>query len=256
MENKVKAALISIARIDDPREHHEYGYWHRHDHLPEVCSRPGVALAQRSVAPPAYLKARIEDAGEMAGAQYLTYYLLTDPLDAILSMFAGTGSREFVTLGRLKLLTTRPSGGIFRLVKAYASPRVVVSANAAPYLPHTGVYASVSDLTDAAQKERIDRWYDEVHIPDMLTVRHVTGCYWFEAWTDSHAIVNVAPAPKGRVVRLFFLDGDPLEMVLDLRWKAAQWRAAGRIIDYAGAMRRLLSGPFQPVTGDRFDWFD
>ncbi|MBI3744077.1 MAG: hypothetical protein HY261_07325 [Chloroflexi bacterium] len=259
MENKVKAALISIARIDDAREHKEYGYWHRHDHMPEVLSRPGVLVAQRLVAPPAYLRARPPDEGDVAGAQYLTYYMLGEPLESILEMFSG-GSRAFDLrgAGRLRLLKNSSTGGIFRLVKSYVHPRVVVSPGAVAFLPHTGVFASVSDLVVPAHKERIDRWYDEVHIPDMLSVHHVTACYWFEAWTTEHKTVNVAAAPKGRTVRLFFLDGDPLEMTLDLRWRVDQWRSAGRMKVYeeTKAVHRLLSGPFMPVTSDRFDWFD
>jgi hypothetical protein len=245
MDNKIKAALISIARIDDPREHREYGYWHRHDHLPEVWARPGVALAQRCVAPPALLRARVSDAGDLAGAQYFTYYLLTEPLDAILSMFAG-GNRALVDAGRMRLLRTPSSGGIFRLRKAYASPRGVVSAAAVPFLPHAGMFVSVHDV-DPAAREEVERYYDDIHVPDMLTVRHVTGCYWFDAWADA-PVVNVARPPAGRAVRIFFLDGDPQEMVLDLLWRAAQWQAAGRIRDFGDALRKLLSGPFQPVS--------
>lgn len=257
MDNKIKAALISISRIDDPLEHREYNYWHRHDHMAEVWARPGVAYAQRFVAPPALLKLRGQQAGPLAGVNYFTLYLLTEPLKEVLDMFAGRGSKELSAKGRLRLLKNRPSGGIFRLVKAYANPGVVVSPNAVPFLPHAGVFVGVTNLLDMSQKQRIDRWLDEVHIPDLLSVRHVTGCYWFEAWNEGHAPKNVAPAPPGWSVLVYFLDGDPQEMVLDMRWKAPQWQAAGRMLEGLGKAREvLLTSPFMPITGTRYDWFD
>ncbi len=257
MENKIKAALVSMSRIDDPREHKEYGYWHRFDHMAEVWSRPGVACAQRFVAPPALQKLQGQQSGPLAGVNYFTLYLLTEPLKEILEMFAGRGARDLGAKGRMRLLKKPSSGGIFRLVNAYVNPRVVVSASAVPFLPHTGVFVGVTNLTDASQKERIDRWLHEVHIPDVLTVKHVTGCYWFEAWNEGHAPTNVSAASKGWSVVVYFLDGDPQEMLLDLRWKAPQWQAAGRMLEgIAKARDILLTGAFVPVTGAKYDWFD
>ena len=259
-ENKIRAALLSFGRVDDPGErapggdHGAYGYWHRNDHLPEVWARPGVALAQRTVAPPDYLRERPAETGELVGTQYFTYYFLTDPLETILEMFAG-GSRELREAGRMRSLPTPSSGGIYRLVAAYASPRVVVSANAVPFLPHTGVFVSVIDAPEGADRAALHRFYDEVHVPDLLGVKHVTGCYWFESWPEA-PVTGVALPPGNRSVRILFLDGDPVEMVRDLRWKAEQWRAAGRTHPDADAAVRVLAGPFAPVTGETYDWFD
>ncbi|MCH2170047.1 hypothetical protein MK489_04615 [Myxococcota bacterium] len=258
-ENKIKAALLSLGRIGGPggeatAEHGTYGYWHRNDHLPEVSCRPGVALAQRTVAPPAYQRVRPVDSGELAGTEYFTYYMLTDPLETILEMFAG-GSRALRDAGRMRSLPVPSSGGIYRLVGAYASERVVVSANAVPYLPHKGVFVSVIDTPEGADREALHGYYDEVHIPDLLSVKHVTGCYWFQSWPEA-PVTGVALPPANRNVRILFLDGDPIEMVRDLHWRAAQWRAAGRTHPDADAATRLLAGPFQLVSGEHYDWFD
>ncbi|MCH8284743.1 MAG: hypothetical protein IIC20_09225 [Chloroflexi bacterium] len=53
-----------------------------------------------------------------------------------------------------------------------------------------------------------------------------------------------------------YLDSDPLEMFAELRAKTPEWRAAGRVEDFGPAVKRLLHGPFQSITGDAFDWFD
>ncbi len=55
---------------------------------------------------------------------------------------------------------------------------------------------------------------------------------------------------------MYYLDGDPLEMVQDLRDKTPEWRAAGRVNDFGAAVKRLFHGPFQSITGDAFDWSD
>ena len=252
LENKIKAAMLSIGRIDEPREHGIYGYWHRNDHLAEVWAMPGVAIAQRNVASPPYLRARVAEAGELIGCQYFTYYLLTDPLETVLDVIAG-GTPELFQAGRMRMLSTPSSGGIFRLVGAYKSSRIPVSANAVPFLPNTGVFVSVFDTPDGETGEALEQHVDRVSVPDMLGVKHVAGCYWFRSWPEA-SLPGVAPTPPNRHVQIFFLDGDPIEMVHDYHWRREQWRATGR--SHAQEPEPLLAGPFEPIAGRSYDWFD
>ena len=250
-ENKIKAAMLSIGRIDDPAEHGIYGYWHRNDHMAEMLSVPGVAVAQRTVATPACLRARVAESGGLAGAQYFTYYLLTEPLETALQVIAG-GTPELFQSGRMRMLSTPSAGGIFRLAGAYKRPELPVSVNAVPFLPHTGVFLSVVDAPEGAAGDELPRHFEEVRIPDMLSVKHVTGCYWFRSWPEA-VLPGVDASATNRHLQIFFLDGDPIEMVHDLHWRAEQWRAAGR---EHPAATPLLAGPFELSSGRRFDWFD
>ena len=99
--------------------------------------------------------------------------------------------------------------------------------------------ANVDGATDAALDEA-RRLYDEAHIPDLLSVRGVAGCWWFE---DT----------EGRTIRVYWLDEDPNVFLDDLKAKTP----AMKMIDLRKAYRTLLVGVYQSIPwGSAFDWFD
>src|SRR5439155_11581823 len=106
-------------------------------------------------------------------------------------------------------------GGPFTLVKTYAAHRMAVDADAIPYRPNRGVFVTAQDRAEASSAAVLDEarhWYDQVHIPDLLGVRGVAGCWWFEAVPDG-------PNPRGRTIRMYWLDEDPSVFLDDLNAK-------------------------------------
>jgi len=120
---------------------------------------------------------------------------------------------------------------------------VVLDADAVPYRPNRGVFVTAQDQAAGASDAALDearQWYDEVHIPDLLNLRGVAGCWWFE---DS----------DGRTIRVYWLDEDPTLFVDDLEAKTP----AMSMMDLRKAYSTLLVGTYQSIPWDsNFDWFD
>ena len=129
------------------------------------------------------------------------------------------------------------------MVKTYASPRLAFDADAIPYRPNRGIFVTAQANAEGASESALEearRWYDEVHIPDLLGVRGVAGCWWFED-TD------------GRTVRVYWLDEDPSVFLDDLKAKTPEMS----MIDPSKAYRTLIVGAYESIPWDStFDWFD
>jgi hypothetical protein len=82
--------------------------------------------------------------------------------------------------------------------------------------------------TDASREAEFNRWYDEFHIPDMLSVPHVVAAQRFTVAGFQGQI----PASPGHLA-VYELDVDDPEKVAEAvsRDYVPRWRAAGRMID-------------------------
>jgi hypothetical protein len=244
--NKVKAGFFSFTEVLDGR-HREYNEWHLLDHMPENFKLEGLQWGQRWVATPELIERRFFAKGELAASQYLTLYIITDPLNQALDEFQALG-RTLDSLGRFFKLRRSHLSGPFKFVKAYAAPRVLVDADVIPYRPNRGLFVTVEDHAEDATHAALDearQWYDRVHIPDLLSVRGVAGCWWFEAMGDAN--------PPGRTVRAYWLDDDPVAFHDDLEAKTPTFS----MMDLSKAYRTLLVGTYQSIPWESsFDWFD
>jgi hypothetical protein len=241
VENKVKVGFFSFTEVLDGR-HREYNEWHLFDHMPEQFKLEGLHWGQRWVATPELIERRLFAGDELAATQYVTLYLITEPVTQAVDDFYALGRELY---GKDRWFDARKAhlSGPFTLVKTYAAPTMAVDADAIPYRPNRGVFitaqANAEEATDAALDEA-RRWYDEVHIPDLLGMRGVAGCWWFE---DS----------VGRTIRVYWLDEDPTVFLDDLKAKTP----AMKMIDLRKAYRTLLVGAYASIPWDSaFDWFD
>jgi hypothetical protein len=247
MFNKAKLGYFSLMHLP-PGDEAAYNHWHRYDHMPEVISVPGIHFGQRFVATPDCLSIRTAATSALAQAQYFTYYLFGEPITQTLRAFKANGTRLRAE-GRQQSHEPAAIGGPFLLIKAWASPRVLVSARAVPYRPNKGIYAVVTDLLDSARQQDIAGWYDRVHIPDMLTVEGIAGAYWFIS-TDYTSALGFGENPLWRSIFIYYLDGDPVSTAARLKEHAVLWRRAGRLPDHRTVERTLLAGPYRSISSD------
>ena len=247
MPNKVKVGFFSFSEVLDGR-HREYNEWHLFDHMPENFKLEGLQWGQRWVATPALIERRLYAHDDLADSQYLTLYLITEPVTQALGEFQALG-RTLRALGRFFKARRSHLSGPFTLVKTYASARVLVDPEAIPYRPNRGVFVTVQDRAEDATPAAVDaarRWYDQVHIPDLLGVRGVVGCWWFEAVPDS-------PNPPSRTIRVYWLDEESDVFLDDLKAKTPDMP----MIDLSKAYRTLLVGAYSSIPWDStFDWFE
>ncbi len=244
---KVKAGFFSFTEVLDHR-HREYNEWHLFDHLPENLKLDGLQWGQRWVATPSLLDRRLFVDDSLRATQYVTLYLLTDPLPRVLDDFYALG-RTLHEQGRFFDARRSHLSGPFAVVKTYAASRVPVDADAIPYRPNRGLFVTVQDVAEGAAEGALDearRWYDEVHIPELLDLRGVAGCWSFEAMPTKRN-------PQVRTIRAYWLDDDPGAFIDD--WLAHV--PSMDTIDSSKAYRTLFAGTYESIPWDsRFDWFD
>lgn len=252
--NKVEVGFFSFTEVLDGR-HREYNEWHLLDHLPENLALPGLQWGQRWVSTPELVERRLMSREEVDATRYVTLYLFTPPVRPALEGFLALG-RELHAAGRFFDARRSHLSGPFALVKAYANPRVLVDAAAIPYRPHQGLFVTVQDhaegSSDAALAE-VREWYDRIHVPDLLGVHGVAGCWWFEAMPDAPTGPTAAVNPPGRTIRVYWLDEDPVAFHDDLAAKTPDME----MIDVRAAYRTLLVGAYRSIPWpSAFDWFD
>jgi hypothetical protein len=252
--NKVKAGFFSFTEVLEGR-HREFNEWHLFDHMPENFKLDGLQWGQRWVATPDLAQRRPRSDGELAASQYVTLYLMTDPVNRALDEFQSLG-RTLHSLGRFFKARRSHLSGPFKFIKAYAAPGVVVDPEVIPYRPNRGLFVTVQDPAEAATDAALDearRWYDEVHIADLLSARGAVGCWWFEAMPDARTGPDAAPNPRGRTIRAYWLDEDPDVFLDDLQAKTPTFST----IDIANAYRTSFISAYRTVSPHSpFDWFD
>src|SRR5262249_38479224 len=133
--------------------------------------------------------------------------------------------------------------------------RVLVAPECLPWRPNTGIFLTIDDV-DASGRDRVGTWLDQVHLPDMLTVKHVAGSWYYKA-VPSVRPAGGTPAPSAtQTICVHYLDGDALGVLEDYKQKLKQWRAAGRFPDDA-ARNPLVASLYKTIDpASKFDWFD
>lgn len=263
--NKVVSGFFALTEITDPARHVDYNWWHASDHQAENLALEGICYAQRWAAPRSYMDARLAVHPSLAPTQYIGHYMATEPLERTIEDFHDLGQRTR-DQGRFFPDRNIVTFGFHNLVKGYVADRVEVSPDALPYRPHTGVLLVIKHLLDGSRGQEIAKWHDQVHVPDVLTVKGVTGCYLFQSTGTGATFMTKDPSqvwagsdtldtPVSRHVWLYFLDEDPMKTVLDLKEQIGTWRQAGRSLDMTGAMETILASPYQTIDPiDDYDW--
>jgi len=252
--NKLKSGFFAVAEVDDPKGHVEYNRYHSYDHMPENLALDGVVLGTRWAAPKSYMDARLTAHSSFSSSQYLIHYLMTEPLEEAYRQFAELGQRTR-SLGRYYPARTIHASGHFDFLKAYVSPRLPISPEAIPFTPHRGVFVVIKDVVDVEKQQELAQWHDQIHVPDVLKVRGVAGCCWYESRGDVRSSNPGPGRPERRWVFVYYLDDDPLEMMADLPNRQAEWRAAGRCYDTGQSVEVLMAGPYQTIDDPQnYDW--
>jgi hypothetical protein len=241
----------------DATRHREYNAWHQLDHRPENLALPGVIHGDRWVRSPECRAVGTAD-GWLREADYLAMYWFAEPAAASIQQWQELGDTTLQQGRRPDLRwTRRPLMGFFRPIRGYVHPRVRISAAALPFRPHTGVLVSVSELTNATspEAEALFAWYDEVRVPQLLTLPGVAGIWTFRsemATVDNGG--NRQPLTTTLRVTLSYLDDDPLAVTAELAEREPAWVRA--VPPPNAGERILLSGPLQTIQPGQWDWFD
>lgn len=233
---RVKAGIFSLTPSLPPDDDGSYLRWHLLDHLPEQFQLPGIQHALRYIADGAYLGARIAGVGPLADVGGVMNYLVGDPVQQTHDNFMELGAR-LRELGRFP--AQRPSLQLRMpaLLRWYAAPRVLVSAEVVPWRPHRGVLLLVEAPTAQNRSEWL-HWLHSAHHPALLEVPGVAGV-WLYSSTDTWTL---HPHCRGaaQYITVVYLDEDPITVaaalvpLLEQRWAS-------------GAVRPLFAGPLRTM---------
>ncbi len=252
MQNKVTCGLFAFVAVQ-PGSHAAYNWWHSYEHQPEFQTLPSEVLAARYVATPELMAARPPGSAALAGAQYFVPYFHQGPPEASLKERADHNRWLIANAPNFTGNRTTPFSGAFDFAKGYVAPRLRISAEALPFRPHTGVHVTMVDLKDQADARAVEEWYDQVHFPDMLTLKGFAGVWRFVSRRHPDF-----PNPAGRFVHIYYLDEDPAEAVAGMRAKLPVWFASGRgPKTLAGPL--VLSSSYKTIIEGKdqtYDWFD
>jgi hypothetical protein len=255
---------FSFTEITDPAKHRDHNEWHSLDHRPENMVLEGVALGDRWVRSPDCAAASTVLLPEYANVHYAIMYWFREPLEQTLNEWFDLSERSF-QWGRSPQIgwTRRPLRSFFTPIRGYVAPRVRVTAEALPFRPMRGVFVTISRIhgTKAAASE-VFRWYDEVHMPDLLSCHGVAGAWTFASAGSGSSTWSFADARTRAVedvslrLHLLFMDEDPLEFVADYAGHKLHWQDSGRLRDTSHVEEQVFAGPLRNIVPWQWDWFE
>jgi len=246
---KVAYGFFSFTEVTDPSEHRSYNEWHQLDHLPEQFPLPGIVYGQRWVSTPACRAARVTSDPTLDPIQYVTCYLMAEPIEETIDEFFALGA-ELHRLGRFHTHRRAHLTGPLRVVTADAAPRTRVSAAAVPFRAQRGIYVTVDETTagvspgdappgDAPPDERAGALRAVPGVAGVWTFSTVEGLT-SRRWSAGHRRITVC-----------WLDDDPLEVAARIEPYVTTGPAP-----HEGASRLTFAGPFETIIAWQWDWFD
>jgi len=255
--------------LEDRSKHKEYNEWHQLDHLPENLVLPGVAWGDRWVRSPDCVAAGTAPDPAHADHDYAVMYWFREPADASIAAWRELNESS-VHWGRRPELAwaRRRPVGFFVPVKGYVHPRVLVSPEALPFRPHRGVHVTLTRVTSPESPDAVEHFkeYDRVRMPQLLECPGVAGAWTFRYAGGSGGLgAGAATAPAGSgavaasgtmVLRLLYLDGDPIETSALMAQRESAWADAARPSARPRAEELLFTGPLRSIVPWEWDWFD
>ncbi len=251
---KPALAFFSFAELTDAARHREFNEYHQLDHRPENLALPSVIFGERWVRSPDCADALPTAATDFASVHYLTMYWLREPIEASRVEWIDLGSTA-AYLGRRPDLdwSQRPLVAPFVPLKGYTNPRVLISAEALPFRPARGIFVTATQIgDDLGAAERLARWYDRVHVPDVLSCRGVAGAWTFVSENAFPAHRRPDADGPGVRIHVYFLDEDPLAFAADYLERQPSWAPSP---DEA-AETPLFTSVLRTIVPWEWDWFD
>jgi hypothetical protein len=236
---RVRAGFFSItppAASDDAADSWDsYLRWHLLDHMPEQYQLPGMVHAMRWIADGDLANHRIAAEQPLADVGSVVNYLFGEPVQQTYDDFMTLG-RRLAEVGRFQ--QSRPSLQLrlLALLRWYAAPAVLVSAEVVPFRPHRGVLVIVEEpVGDVASWQQ---WLHREHYPQLLDVAGVAGV-WMYGSTATWTVLPTCQGPP-QYTTVAYLDADPV----------ATTRALGTLVEQrwaSGAVRPLFAGPLRTM---------
>lgn len=242
---RVKAAFFSLTPPAAP-DGGTYLQWHLLDHMPEQYQLPGIQFALRYIADGEYLQSRIAANGHLADVGNVVNYLVGDPVEQTYADFRQLG-RRLAEIGRFPVSQPYLQVRMPALLRWYAAPQILVSAEVVPFRPHRGVVVIVEEPVGEDQAEWL-QWLHTEHYPALLAIPGTAGAWMYgdtTTWRQD-------PATQGdpQYTTVIYLDDDPLVTTKALRPLIEERWSLGAVRPlYAAPLRTMIHWDAWPENG-------
>ncbi len=235
---RVKAAFFSLTPPAPADDDGSYLRWHLLDHMVEQYQLPGIQYALRYIADGDYVDHRIAASGRLEQVGNLVNYLVGDPVQQTHDDFMELGPR-LAEIGRYPEVRPYLQLRMPALLRWYASPQALISAEVVPFRPHRGVVLVVEEPAAGDDVASWLQWLHTDHYPALLATPGTAGA-WMYGSTNTW---NLHPATQGdpEYTTVIYLDDDPLATTKALAPIVEQrWRSGAVRPRFAGPLRTMI----------------
>jgi len=243
----IKLGSILFTLVE-PHQGHEVDYnrWYERDHFYAGCMvGPGILAGKRWVATKPYkdLRAVADDSPVQNAGSYLALYWVER-----------SQQNEWGTWGAKEVHRLHEQGRMFphrehihtRMYRyrwgAFRDDDGVPPELALDH-GYAGLVAVIGDANEGVQREAVDGWFREEHLPDALGGSAAAMCLSFTPVPipkDAPADIPRSPDEHSRFVQLYFLERDPAEVWDD-------YAALPKTVEATGLAKLHWVGPFIPT---------
>jgi len=201
----------------------DFNTWYNDIHIPDLLKIDVINGAQRFKLNGTGQELRMKD-GTMHTPRYVTlYFLSTGSRQAILDALA-TARPQWVSSGRLPSYFRAGERGVYEAMWERRNPANAAKSDKGVFIMYTKPHAG--------RDADFNKWYDTIHIPDLLSLKSVNGAQRFKG---GGAEIKMADgtvfAPE--YVTLYFLNsGNPADVMGDLAAARPDWVKNNRTCDY------------------------
>lgn len=210
--------------------------WAEQERLPEQSALPGVLGVRRYVATAECLAARpptlIEGLKEGRGA--LCEIVLLGGDVAAAEQASAELEQRLAHEGRAFAERTTAHRESFKLEAVFRKAGTKLSTAAVPHLGHGGIFLGIWEILDDSAEEKVVRWYDEFHLPDITACPGFTGAMRFRSLRRS------TPPGGARFLDLWLTESDPTAAMKGIFTHGAWVGHPERLYPNADKVRRLL----------------
>ena len=224
--------LLAITGCSDPAKADEFSNWYNHMHVPDVTA-PGIFRHAMRFAN--------TDPDSPAGQYVATYETNLEDVSRAMPDYLEASAKLRETGNRISPLLQTVTVGVFKRLGGEFTASVK---------PTRGILMVLSNCKDTASEEEFNRWYEDVHIADILDTGAFHTAYRYES-LGPKAITEEFAAflPKAKYLAVYETDSsDPAKAGHELGKARADWQQRGRLFDGIDVTSSLTARRIWPMA--------
>jgi len=214
--------LLAITNCANPTKTEEFTSWYNHMHVPDVTA-PGISRHA--------IRFANTDPTSEAGQYVATYETTFEEVSKAMPSHREASAKLTKDGDRGSALIQSVTVGVFKRLGGEFS---------AATKPALGILLVLSNCKDGAKEQEFNRWYEDVHIPDILDTGAFHTAYRYESLDPE--------ATKAKYLAIYETDNiDPAKSREKLGAIRADWQQRGRLSDLIETTSSLTAHRIWPM---------